>query len=271
MSQLLRIISKITTQKKRKNRYNVFIDDEYAFSVDEDTLIKSELRKGKQLSEEDIAHIQATENVQQAYLLAINYLSYRMRSVKEMEEYLRKKEIQQDTIEIIIQGLIKEKNLDNRAFAHSFVKDRVLLTSKGPTVIRQELYEKGIAGSIIDEALQHFTYESQVEKVNKFVQKEMKKKSKHAYRKRLDQIKLTLLRRGYTQDIITAVLSEIDIEIDQTEEKMKVMREGDKIYRRYARKYEGYELFERCKAALYQKGFSMDLIIEFIENKKEEE
>lgn len=269
MSQLLRIISKITAQKRAKNRYNIFLDDEYAFSVDQETFIKENLKKGKQLSEEDIARIQATENFQQAYLLAINYLSYRMRSVKEMQQYLQKKEIAPETIEMIIERLVKEKNLDNQAFAHSFVKDRVLLTSKGPTVIKQELYEKGIASSIIDQALAEFSTEAQYDKVYKFVEREVKKRTKHPHKKRMEQIRLTLMRRGFTNDIISAVVDEVEVDVDKNDEREKVMKEGEKIYRRYARKHEGYELRERCKAALYQKGFPMDLIMEFIENKKE--
>lgn len=271
MSQLLRIISKITAQKRAKDRYNIFLDDEYAFSIDQDTFIKENIRKGKKLSEEDIERIQATENIQQAYLLAINFLSYRMRSIREMEQYLQKKEIAPHTIDLIIERLVKEKNLDNRAFAESFVKDRVLLTSKGPTVIKQELYEKGIAGSIIDDALQHYSKEEQFDKVYKFVQREVKKQTKHPHKKRMEQIRLTLMRRGFTNDIISAVLAEVEVDVDKDEEREKVMKEGEKIYRRYARKHEGYELRERCKAALYQKGFPMDLIIEFIENKKETE
>ncbi len=39
-------ITKITTQKKRKDRYNIFVDEKYAFSVDEEVLLKFHLKKG---------------------------------------------------------------------------------------------------------------------------------------------------------------------------------------------------------------------------------
>ena len=39
------IITKISTQK-RKGRYNIFIDNEYAFSVSERTLAEKRLLKG---------------------------------------------------------------------------------------------------------------------------------------------------------------------------------------------------------------------------------
>lgn len=44
------VITKITAQKKLKDRYNIFTDagdgEKYAFSVDEDVLIKHQLKKG---------------------------------------------------------------------------------------------------------------------------------------------------------------------------------------------------------------------------------
>ena len=43
------IITKISTQK-RKGRYNIFIDNEYAFSVSERTLAEKRLLKGTELS-----------------------------------------------------------------------------------------------------------------------------------------------------------------------------------------------------------------------------
>ena len=42
-------ITKITTQTKRTDRYNIFIDEKYSFSVDEDVLLKFQLKKGKEI------------------------------------------------------------------------------------------------------------------------------------------------------------------------------------------------------------------------------
>ncbi|MDP5267029.1 hypothetical protein [Shouchella clausii] len=59
-------ISKITVQKKAKQRYNVFIGkpgaERFAFSVDEAILVKYGLRKGLELDENEIkALIEADE------------------------------------------------------------------------------------------------------------------------------------------------------------------------------------------------------------------
>ena len=64
------IITKISTQK-RKGRYNIFIDNEYAFSVSERTLAEKRLLKGTELSTEDIKEIKKAESDSHAIQLAI--------------------------------------------------------------------------------------------------------------------------------------------------------------------------------------------------------
>ena len=39
-------ITKIEVQKKKQNRFNIYINDEFAFGVDEATLLKFSLTKG---------------------------------------------------------------------------------------------------------------------------------------------------------------------------------------------------------------------------------
>ena len=54
------IITKVTSQK-RKGRYNIFVDNEYAFSVSEKILTQFRLLKGTELTSEKIAQIKEAE------------------------------------------------------------------------------------------------------------------------------------------------------------------------------------------------------------------
>ena len=50
-------ITKITKQVKNDERYNLFIDGKYAFSVDEAVLARFQLRKGLDVDELEISEI----------------------------------------------------------------------------------------------------------------------------------------------------------------------------------------------------------------------
>jgi regulatory protein len=64
-------ITKITTQKKRKDRYNIFVDEKYAFSVDEEVLLKFQLKKGMELDDLLLAEIQFHDEIQKAFTDAL--------------------------------------------------------------------------------------------------------------------------------------------------------------------------------------------------------
>ena len=62
------VITKIEAQKK-KGRYNIYLNDAFAFGVDEATVVKYALFKGTELTKEQIEEIQHDDCIQQAYVL----------------------------------------------------------------------------------------------------------------------------------------------------------------------------------------------------------
>src|SRR5690625_4581235 len=95
-------ITRITTQKRSKHRYNIFIDggqgEQYGFSVDEDILIEFGLRKGLELDEAMMRKLVQQDSIHKSYDQAIRYLGYRMRTEKEIRDYLLKKEVDREHI-----------------------------------------------------------------------------------------------------------------------------------------------------------------------------
>lgn len=265
----MRTITKIQQQKKSLHRYNIYLNDEYAFGIDEDILVKFQLHKGMTLTESTIEEIMGHEDKHLAYLMAIRYLSYRMRSTKEIETYLRKKEVSPQTIASIMARLQKENLLDDHAFAAAFVRDRMLQTSKGPRVIINELREKGVSQEVAEVAAEQYGLEQQVEKAQKWAIKEVAKKSSHSVRKRKEQLQYKLMQKGFSQEAVQIVMEEVTIEVDEETEKLRLEKQAQRALRRYERKHEGYELKMQIKAALYNRGFSKKLIDEYVDKMKE--
>lgn len=266
----LTIISKITTQKKNKERYNIFLDhgqgEEYAFSVDEAILVQLQLRKGMELTKEKIEEILSEDKIRKGYQYAINYLSYRMRTKKEMNDYLTKKELGEEDIQIVIQRLTKENYLNDLEFAKAFVRSRINLTLKGPGAIKRELFEKGISEKDINESLELFNDYEQLEKAKAFIEK---KSQTHGRTSRKDQdrkVYSLLLVNGFSQEIIQQALSNLK---EETEDDLHdddweaVTYQGEKAMKKYRSK-EGWEKKNKVKQFLYARGFSVELIDKFI-------
>ncbi|GGA89260.1 recombination regulator RecX [Ornithinibacillus halotolerans] len=266
-------ISRITTQKNSKQRYNIYFvegnHDKYAFSVDEAVLIEYGLRKGLELDEATIDLIKKQDSIQKSYLLAINYLSYRMRSKKELYDYLAKKEVEPPHIDEIMKRLMKEGLINDQQFAEAFTITRMNTTSKGPMLVKRELMEKGIEAAIADKVINLYTYDTQFEKALKWVNKKLGNSKKDSFNKKLEQLRMTLIQKGFTSDVVQAVISSVVDNRDDTEEWESLVYHGEKLIRKHTGKKSGYELKMKVKEGLYRKGFPIDLINQFIDEEIE--
>ncbi|MCP3033409.1 recombination regulator RecX [Halobacillus sp. A1] len=261
-------ITRITTQKKQKNRYNIFLDrgqgEAYGFSVDEDILIKYRLQKSLELEESTIEALIQKDTIHKTYTQTINFLSYRMRSEKEIRDYLFKHEVDEEHIDEIVQRLYREKLLDDLEFAVALVRTRIQTSSKGPLLVKKELIEKGVDAPKIDEALEHYSFDAQLEKAVKLAEKKLKSTSKKSHREQIQTIQQNLMQKGFYGDVVKEAVSQLPEE-EGDQEWEAVVFQGEKLLRKFERKTEGYELKQKLKSGLYRKGFPIDLIDRFIE------
>src|SRR5699024_8905879 len=187
----MQVISRITTQKRNKKRFNIFLEkgseETFGFSVDEDLLVRYHLHKGMEISEAEITRILKQNDSHRAYQLALRYLGYRMRTTGEIKDYLRRKEFNDMSIATAVERLKNEKVVDDADFAKQFVSSRIRTANKGPLLIARELAQKGVANHLIDQALLEYSFDDQFIKAEEIIQKRLRRRSNHSHRRQLDQ------------------------------------------------------------------------------------
>ena len=261
------LITKITTQQKNQDRFNIFMDygkgEEFAFSVDSDVLIKFQLKKGMELDEFSLMEVHYHDDIRKAYNLAINYLAKRMRAKKEIIDYLHQKETEEPVINEVIHKLIAQKYINDTEYALAYVRTQMNTTDKGPDLIRIELKEKGITEEILIHSLDQFSFEDQVNKGTILAGKFLKKNSRDSKRVLKQKLESLLLRKGYSYEVINIAANEPEISKDVDNEMDAIRYQGEKVRRKYS-KFEGFEYEQKIKQALFQKGFSFDLIEKYL-------
>lgn len=85
--------------------------------------------------------------------LTYRYLSIRNRSVKEIRDYLAKKQAEPEVIEKLIALLTEQKFLNDETFARMWVSSRARFRPRGKQLLKIELQQKGITKDIIEEVL----------------------------------------------------------------------------------------------------------------------
>lgn len=261
------IITKITTQQKNQDRFNIYMDygkgEEYAFSVDSDVLIKFQLKKGMELDDFSYLEIQYQDDIRKAYNQAVNYLARRMRSEKEIKDYLVQKEIEEPVIHEVLHKLTAQKYINDEDYAFSYTRTQMNTTDKGPDLILMELKEKGINEGYIQLALEEYSQSAQIEKATRMCEKFFKKNIKDSERIVKQKAEQMLLRKGYPFSVIHVAINKVYANKDADEEMEAIRFQGEKAQRKYS-KFTGFEYEQKMKQALYRKGFSMDLIEKFL-------
>lgn len=267
-------LSRITTQKRNTHRYNIFIEEgnheDYAFSVEEDVLVEFNLHKGLELDEALINKLMNQDTLHKSYSNAISYIGLRMRTEKEIRDYLVKKEVDDVHIDEIIQKLFERDLIDDQEFANMFVRTRIQTSTKGPGLVKQELRAKGVSDKYATSATELFTYGIQYEKAEAVVEKRMRRSSKDSFTKQMQQIRATLMRNGFTGDVIQDVIKEVDDQKDTDEEWEAIKKQGEQLLSKHGRKLSGFKLRQKAKEGLYRKGFQGSLIDTFLDEALEE-
>ncbi len=210
-------ITKIESQKKNPKRRSIFLDGEFAFGLDEEVLYKYGLKIGEELDQKKIDQILESEVKKESKDAALKFLSYRMRSEKEVRDKLKKKEFANDLIDEVIKDLKRINLIDDSNFASTFVRDKISNKPQGKILLKQELWKKGIKDETIEKVLQEY-FEDEEEELN--LAKNLLEKRKKRY-ENLDKnmakrrMMSFLLRRGFSYEIVKQVLKIKDVEVSE--------------------------------------------------------
>jgi len=206
-------ITRIEIQKKNKNRYSVFLDEEFAFGIDQDVLLSHGLHKGIKLSQKQIDEIQFADRKKSAKDRALRFLSYRDRSEKELRDKLKGLDYDEMIISWVISELKRLQLIDDQNFAYLFSKNKIFTKPCGEYLLRRELKIKGISDRIIDETIKRIYAEK--DQYGMAYDVALKKYTKD--KDKIDTIKLKkrisdlLLRRGFNWEIVRDVLEKLEI------------------------------------------------------------
>lgn len=196
-------ITDIKQQVKRADRYSIHLDDKYIFSLSESELLNTGLRINQEVSEDDLESLRAIAKIDKATDSAYNYLSMRPRSEWELRTYLNRKDHDEETIDLILNKLMKSKYIDDSVFAKTWVENRRLLKSVSKRKLSLELKVKRVSDEIIRDVLEN----DETDELS--VLKELVGKKRHISRYQ-DPVKLTryLIGQGYNYQDIKTVLAE---------------------------------------------------------------
>jgi len=200
------IITQIKPQKNQQ-RFNIYLDGKFAFTLSAEALIKAGLKVNQKISQKKAVRLNEQDNKDKLYEKVLRFLSYRPRSEKEIRDYLKKKNASQKTSKAIIKKLKKLELIDDRSFALWWIQQRSSFRPRGRRALWFELKQKGIDQEIIKDSL--FSDKKELVLAKKAAQKKakfLKNLEFLAFRQKMTGF---LARRGFDWETIKKVLEEL--------------------------------------------------------------
>lgn len=146
-------VTAITKQVKTEGRYSIFIDGKFAFGLSELGLINSGIKIGQEVSEQEIAKYKDEAEVDTAYNRTLGLIARRPRSEWEIRDYLKRKKLEPEKIDTILNTLGIKGYINDLDFAKRWVENRRLLKPTSKRKLTMELRQKRIADDVIQEVM----------------------------------------------------------------------------------------------------------------------
>jgi regulatory protein len=200
-------ITKIAPAVKTEGRYNVFVDEKFAFSLDESQLLVLELKKGAEISENQLAELKNESDFGKNYLRALDLISRRARSEKEVRDYAWRKQWTPENRDKVIARLREKGYLNDERFAESFVRAKATTANLSARKMRQNLVKKGIKADTIQKVLADNTEFDELAALRRLA---VKKQGHYAGNKQ--KLMRYLAGQGFRFDDVKQVLAEANEE-----------------------------------------------------------
>lgn len=197
-------ISKIEKQKRGK-KFNLYLDNAFAFSIYEDTLIKFNLAIDRELSEKETKKILEYDERTKATNSAYNLLGIRPRGKNELIKRLSEK-YSPDLVKNIVSDLEKKGFLSDQAFC-DFWLEAANRKLKSKRQIQFELYQKKIDPVEIEESIGKLDEDGEVLKAKKLLEKFQERYKNLPEKKHKQKLQNFLARRGFPWSVIREVIN----------------------------------------------------------------
>jgi len=248
-------------KKLSGGKYKIEFTDAESIVTYDSVILENNILLKKEIDSDTYIKMSSQNSYYEIYTKAVRRIVTKLRSEKEMREYLKKYTEEQSLIEKIIEQLKKEGLLNDERYIKAFIEDKVNLTTWGPYKIKRELEKLDMDEEKVKDGLNKYDSNIFEDKLKKIISKKEqanKKNSKYVLKQKLER---ELIDLGYSSDMIKENLSNITINETQI-----INKEVDKLYRKLSQKYSGQNLYYNLKQKLSQKGFTIDSINDVLES-----
>ena len=238
-------------KKDRGNTYKVYFEDSTVITLYDDVIVKYNLLSNKNMDNNLFNEITTYNDFLNGYYKSIKYINKRLRSELEIDKYLKKLEVNSKDIKKIINLLYKDGYLNKEVYIKAYINDKYNLSNDGLIKIEKDLVKLGYKREDFIKDLNNLDW---IIKIEKLVDKKIRVNHNLSNNMLKNKIINDLINLGYEKSDIISVLENKIFKND----KELLIKEYNKIKKKYQNKYDKRELEYKINNYLFKKGFNIE-------------
>ncbi|MDU5698843.1 MAG: RecX family transcriptional regulator [Finegoldia magna] len=187
----------------KKDKFVIETDTKESFLLSYNDFEKYKIHNEMIIDDELYTHLLNISKFTEAFEISLNFLSYKLRTEKEIITKLKSKKFSTEIIDEVITKLKNLDLLDDYNYAKIFINDKINLTNYSKRRIINDLYQKGIDKRIYEDYLEEvFGYNMELDKATQIVETKINiwKEKYEGYDLR-NKIVTFLLQKGFSYDV----------------------------------------------------------------------
>lgn len=244
-------------KKIGKNKYEIELENEKIRTYDT-VMLKYQIALKKELSEQMIEEIKEETKTAEIYDKTITFLNKKLRSEKEVREFLKKQGIEET--EYFIEKLRGQGFLNEDTYMEAYIHDRFSFSAEGPNKIKEDLLKQDFSLERVENGLAKISETEIREKLSKLINKKMNLNHRYSEKYCKQKVLDSMQQFGYAKEMIENILEKYNIDHSEILEQ-----EARKLYEKYKTKKSGKELMFTLKQKLYQKQYPITDINSILE------
>lgn len=142
---------RIVNVERLDGKFKISFEDESVLETSEEDYLSLCLYEREEITREEIQALKTNEFVKKARIDAIKFVSYKIRSCREVRQKLEKQGFNEEVIEETLKSLIKDRYLDDLDYARRYARTKIKLSKISKKQLEMELSQRGIREDIISE------------------------------------------------------------------------------------------------------------------------
>lgn len=178
------------------------------FHINYELVEKYKICIDKTIDKDLLISLEYNENLENAKKIALNFISYRLRTKSEIKKKLESKQLDSYIIDDTIYFLEMNDFINDEYFSRNFIEEKSRINGWSFQKIKYELFNKGVSSSITNILIEEFYDEKiEIEKANKLISPKINVwRKKHENYKLKQKIYQFLYSKGFSSSTINSVL-----------------------------------------------------------------